>query len=206
MNGHEISKQAGVPASKVYETLDRLRGKGAVLVYESDPVRYAPVPYRDLLSTFSDRMTRTLELVSRSLAAVAMDTDARLTWSITGTGGVVEAVRGAIRHATQSISAVLDAPVAAELAPDLRDAAARGVRVEVVTSGPVDADLSGVGTVVENGTGGPTLVVGDGSETVIGALDGPGGPSGVWTHHPAMSLLARRHVEALSASGTNVSR
>src|SRR6266511_3076476 len=55
MNGNEVGKQSGVPTSKVYETLERLRVKGAVRVYESDPVRYAPVPYRDLLTTFSER-------------------------------------------------------------------------------------------------------------------------------------------------------
>lgn len=198
MNGHEISKQAAVPASKVYETLERLRGKGAVLVYESDPMKYAPLPYRDLLSRFSDRMTETMERVSRSLATVAIDTDAELTWSIVGTRNLVESVRGVIRNAVDAVAAQLDPPEVADLAEDLRAAAARGVRVEVVMSERADADLAGV-TVVEWPAATDTLgrlcvAVGDGTATVVGVIDGPGGSRAVWTHHPAVSLLAARHV------------
>jgi sugar-specific transcriptional regulator TrmB len=196
MNGHEISKQSGVPTSKVYETLDRLRTKGAVLVYESDPVKYAPRPYRDLLAAYSDRVSRTLDKVSRTLATVAMDTDANLTWSITGYGNVIEALRGAIRNAKSQIAAVLDESTAAELAADLTKAAERGVAVTVSapTSRPDRPD------------GRLCAVVGDNTETVVGSLAGPTGTTGstgttgptgttsatgVWTHHPAISLLAR---------------
>jgi len=185
MNGNEVGKQSGVPTSKVYETLERLRVKGAVRVYESDPVRYAPVPYRDLLTTFSDRLTRTVDKVSRALATVAMDTDANLTWTITGAGNVVEALRGAIRHAKTSIRAVLDDAEAAELDADLRAATERGVEVTVVAPGAAGA------------AGRLCLVVGDESETAIGVVGAPHGAGGVWTHQPAVSLLARQHVEAL---------
>jgi len=41
MNGSEVSKRAGMPPSKVYETLARLEAKGAVLVNFSEPVRYS---------------------------------------------------------------------------------------------------------------------------------------------------------------------
>jgi sugar-specific transcriptional regulator TrmB len=43
VNGHELSRNAGMLPSKIYETLGRLRHKGAVLVYESEPTLYAPV-------------------------------------------------------------------------------------------------------------------------------------------------------------------
>ncbi|OLB74275.1 MAG: hypothetical protein AUI14_24095 [Actinobacteria bacterium 13_2_20CM_2_71_6] len=183
MNGHEIGKHSGVPTSKVYETLERLRGKGAVRVYESDPVRYAPTPYRDLLSTFSDRMERTITKVSRSLATVAMDTDANLTWSITGAGNVVESLRNAVRNAKTRIRAVLDPPTADELAADLHAARERGVHVDVAPPLPGE-------------DGRLCVVVGDDTETVVGTLGAGRAASGVWTHHAAVSLLARQHVEA----------
>jgi len=43
-NGHEVAKTAGIPTSKVYETLERLAQKGAVLVQRSEPTLWAPVP------------------------------------------------------------------------------------------------------------------------------------------------------------------
>jgi len=200
LNGHEISRQSGVPTSKVYETLERLRHKGAVLAYESDPVKYAPRPYQDLLTSFSDRMTRTVEKVSRSLATVAMDTDAQLTWSVTGRGNVVESMRGAIRGAQQRIRAVLDAPEAAELSADLAAARAKGRRVDVVPASASAGDGDGGAGAGAGGRLG--LVIGDDSEAVIGAFDTPSGASGIWTHQPAMSLLAVRHFETLRSTNS----
>jgi sugar-specific transcriptional regulator TrmB len=204
MNGHEISKQAGVPASKVYETLERLRGKGAVMVYESDPVRYAPLPYRDLLSRFNDRMSEALGRVAQTLATVAIDTDAQLTWSVVGAQNTVEAVRGVVRNAERTIEAALDPAEATLLAADLRAAAARGVTVQLVTTGATDVELTGVSVTRRDpppvspdaGSGQRLcLAVGDGAATVVAALDAPGGARAVWTHHPAVSLLAARHVK-----------
>ena len=48
-NGHEVAKLAGIPTSKVYETLERLKQKGAVLVQRSEPTLWAPVPHRELV-------------------------------------------------------------------------------------------------------------------------------------------------------------
>ena len=45
-NGHEVAKLAAIPTSKVYETLERLKQKGAVLVQRSEPTLWAPVPHR----------------------------------------------------------------------------------------------------------------------------------------------------------------
>jgi sugar-specific transcriptional regulator TrmB len=202
MNGHEISKQSGVPTSKVYETVERLRGKNAVMVYESDPVRYAPTPFRDLLTNYSDRLAKTLDDASRVLAQVATETDARLTWSVTGQGNLVEALRNAVRHAERRLVALLPDTAAESLAPDLQAAAERGVAVEVVVAGENQPDLPGslrVRRIPPHPAGRLGLVVGDDEETVVTA---PDATAGVWTHHPAVALLARQHVAALMAGGS----
>ncbi len=49
LTGAEVGRRAGMPPSKIYETLGRLEARGAVLVNRSEPVRYAAVPHRSLL-------------------------------------------------------------------------------------------------------------------------------------------------------------
>src|SRR5919201_6450769 len=58
-NGHEVSKTAGIPTSKIYETLERLHHKGAVLVQRSEPTLWAPVPHRDLMARLRQQMEST---------------------------------------------------------------------------------------------------------------------------------------------------
>jgi hypothetical protein len=43
------------------------------------------------------------------------------------------------------------------------------------------------------------VVVGDGSETVLADL-GRDRPEGMWTHHPAVALLAAEHLRRLGGT------
>ena len=53
--GYEIARVAGVPTSKIYETLGQLASRGAVLVNRSEPVTYAALPHRDLTARLRDQ-------------------------------------------------------------------------------------------------------------------------------------------------------
>jgi hypothetical protein len=89
----------------------------------------------------------------------------------------------------------------AALAGPLRAAADRGVAVDLVTDGGAAADLpDGDGIRVrrrpEPDGGRLAVVVGDGEETVLADL-GRERPEGIWTHDPAVALLAAQHQRAL---------
>src|SRR6266540_701167 len=151
-NGHEVAKTAGIPTSKVYETLERLHQKGSVLVQRSEPTLWAPVPYRDLVGSLRQRMESTFSAVEQGLAQLGHEQDTALTWSLSGHGHVVDSMRRAID------------------------------RVRERPAGDPEDRLA--------------LVVGDGEETVLADL-GRDRPEGMWTHHPAVALLAAEHLREL---------
>ena len=201
-NGHEVAKTAGIPTSKVYETLERLRTKGAVLVQRSEPTLWAPVPHRDLLGRLRHDMESTFTAVEQGLAQLGYEQDTALTWSLSGRGHVVDSMRRAIERARERVDAAIPTAALAELAAPLRAAAERGVAVELVTDDGAAADLpDGDGIRVRHLDGGPgrgrlAVLVGDGEETVLADL-GRDRPEGMWTHHPAIALLAGEHLRAL---------
>jgi sugar-specific transcriptional regulator TrmB len=202
-NGHEVAKTAGIPTSKIYETLERLHHKGAVLVQRSEPTLWAPVPHRDLMAALRQRMESTFSAVEQGLAQLGHEQDHQLTWSLSGRGHVVESMRAAIDRAQQRLLAAVPAEAAAELAAALRAAAERGVDLELVAGDGAELDLPEgehvrVRRRSEPGTDGGRLgvVVGDGEETVLADL-GLDRPQGMWTHHPAVALLAAEHLRAL---------
>ena len=131
-NGHEVAKTAGIPTSKIYETLERLHHKGAVLVQRSEPTLWAPVPHRDLVAALRQRMESTFSAVEQGLAQLGHEQDHQLTWSLSGRGHVVESMRTAIDRSRERLAAAIPAAELAELAESLRAAAERGVTVELV--------------------------------------------------------------------------
>jgi sugar-specific transcriptional regulator TrmB len=179
-NGHEVSKTAGIPTSKIYETLERLRQKGAVLVQRSEPTLWAPVPHRELVARLRQQMDATFDAVERGLAQLGHEQDTKLTWSLTGRGHVVDSMRRAIERARERVAVAAPAAELAELAPALKAAAERGVAVDSHEE-PASDRLA--------------VVVGDEVETVLADL-GRDRPEGMWTHHPAVALLAAGHLRA----------
>jgi HTH-type transcriptional regulator, sugar sensing transcriptional regulator len=203
-NGHEVAKTAGIPTSKIYETLERLLQKGAVRVQRSEPTLWAPVDYRDLMAELRERMESTITAVEQGLAQLGHEQDTKLTWSLSGHNHVVDSMRRAIDRTRERLTAVVPASELPELAAPLRAAAERGVDIDLVAGDGVALDLPEgehvrVRRRAERGrdAGRLALVVGDGEETILGDL-GRDRPEGMWTHHPAVALLATQHLRDLT--------
>jgi HTH-type transcriptional regulator, sugar sensing transcriptional regulator len=201
-NGHEVAKTAGIPTSKIYETLERLAQKGAVLVQRSEPTLWAPVPHRELVATLRKKAEETFAAVEQGLSQLGEEQDNRLTWSLSGQGHVVDSMRRAIDRAQERLIAAIPGPELTELAARLRAAAERGVAIDLLAGSGTAADLPEGATVrvapyLESGAdrGHLAIVVGDGEETVVADL-GLDRPQGMWTHHPAVALLAEEHIRS----------
>lgn len=202
-NGHEVAKTAGIPTSKIYETLERLHQKGAVLVQRSEPTLWAPVPHRELVATLRNRMEATFSAVEQGLAQLGQEQDTRLTWSLSGRNSVLDSIRGAIDRTQHKLAAVIPAHEVDHLAAALQAAVERGVAVNLIVSDGANLDLPKSARVRVSRQPAAqaederlALVVGDGEETVLADL-GQDRPQGMWTHHPAVALLAEEHVRTL---------
>lgn len=203
VNGHELSKVAGVPPSKIYETLGKLRRKGAVLVYESDPVLYAPVPHAELLARLRNSTEGTLHDLERGFEGLTPEFDAGLTWSVSGSGNVVELMARAVRRAQGSVFGALWDAELRELAPALREAHVRGVELQVAVYGsfelgvPSTYDLALCGESASERLGGRRLavLVADRKEAVAAEFLGGAAAEGIWTENRPMSLLSVEYVK-----------
>lgn len=203
LNGHEVSRAAGIPPSKIYETLGRLHQKGAVLLYRSDPVLYAPVPYGDLLAGLRQRLEATMAEVQQGFADLAQEPDLGLTWSLEGTQGIVEAMTHAISRAGRRIFAALWDEELEYLAPALRAAHSRGVELQVAVYGafalgvPHTYDLTLCGRSSQERLDGRRLavLVRDDCETVVSELAGGGSDQAIWTENAVISLLAAEYIK-----------
>jgi sugar-specific transcriptional regulator TrmB len=145
-------------------------------------------------------METTFSAVEQGLAQLGREQDTRLTWSLSGRGNVIESLRGAIDRTQRRLVAVIPAREVDQLAAALQAAVERGVTLDLIVSDGAVLNLPNSEQVrVWRQSGSMpedqrlAVVVGDGEETVLADL-GQDRPQGMWTHHPAVALLAEAHV------------
>jgi sugar-specific transcriptional regulator TrmB len=202
-NGYEVARAAGVPTSKIYETLHRLTEKGAALVHKSDPVTYAAVPHRDLTARLRDQAEARLASVEAELASVPSGGEPGLTWSVTGVDNVLDLMRRVTDRAERTIFAALWDAELDHLAPALVAAHERGVELQVAVYGafqlavPISYDLSLCGASAEERLAGRRLAVliRDSVEAVA-AETHPGGAEALWSENRVFALLATEYAKS----------
>ncbi len=203
LNGYEVSRLAGIPPAKVYETLQRLQQKGAVLVYTSEPTLYAPIPSADLLARLRDHTERTLQTLEETFARIKPPSDPGLTWTMSGAEHILDAMDRALSRARQQVFAALWDHEVPQLEASLRAAQARRVEMHIALYGtyplniPFTYDLTLCGQSAQERLGGRRLsvVVVDSQETVVVEFTGQHHDQGIWTHNSVLALLAVEYVK-----------
>lgn len=204
LNGHEVGKRAQVPPSKIYETLQRLETKGAVLVQRSEPVLYAAVPYREVLATIRRRLEDDLALAEARLSELPAPREPGLVWSLRERAAILTACLAQIEGAGRSLYAAVWDEEIRVLGPALEQASARGVDVHVAIygratlDGPHCYDLADCGESARLRLDGRrvAVVVADFRDAVIAEFGAGESGEAVVTSNPILSLLGVEYVRS----------
>lgn len=204
LTGAEVSRGAGVPPSKIYETLARLETKGAVLVNRSEPVRYSAVPHADLLAVARSRFEADVFAAKEKLDRLPVQEEPGLVWSLRSRQAIVQAFARVTTGAKRGIFAGVWDEEMDDIGPLLEQAAARGVDTHVAIYGkrtligPQTYDLSECGASARLRLSGRRLavVVADDSETVVAEFGYRTPDQAVLTTNPVTSLLAVEYIKA----------
>lgn len=106
--GYQISKQAGIPRSMVYEALGRLDARGAVLKTEEHRATlYRPLPPSALLERHERSQSHLLERLRSELKRLYAERDEDRFWSISGRESVLSYARQLIQGASEEVMLVL---------------------------------------------------------------------------------------------------
>lgn len=134
--GYQISKQAGIPRSMVYEALGRLHTRGAVL--KTDDRRstlYRPVPPDILLDRFEQEHQNLIQSLRDHLRDLYKDQNGDRLWSVQGEGAVHSYVNRMITSAQTELMLVLPDPQLEILREGVQAAYQRGVAVSALLTG-----------------------------------------------------------------------
>ncbi len=185
--GYQVAKESGVPRSMIYQVLDKLIARGAVLTQAyGDLVRYAPDAPELLLERMQGDLAERVASLTASLQGLAVAPyGPGQVWNVAGRDNILARAREMIENAHQRVAvSVGDDDELDYLVRWLKRAQARGVGTTIVSPVAYQAD----GLAVRSCAGGSrfraavghglTLAV-DGDEALMGEVDRS--ETAVWT-------------------------
>lgn len=202
-NGYEVSKISLIPPSKIYETLQKLKNRGAIIDSQSDTVMYLPIEPEVLFSRIKDETERAVNDVLRDLSGVRQLEAFDLTWNITGAQGIHEKTNEIIARAQSEIYLSIWPEHSSCLEAGLAQAMERGVRIIAATFGPCCLSaqrIINLEACAENlslrARAKLSTVVCDNNEIVIGEFaEKQEASKGVWTKTPVIVFVAKEYIK-----------
>lgn len=202
-NGYEISKLSQIPPSKIYETLQKLKNRGAIMDSQTEPVLYLPVEPAALFSQIKADTEKLIATVIQDLAEVKPIDKFELTWNLRGQQAIQQKLAEIINRSTQEIYLSIWPEQAELLAESLYRARQRGVHIIAATFGkcelPADKaiNLEACATNVSRRAGSRlSAVICDNEEVVIGEFtDDPEASKGIYTKTPSVTLVTKEYIK-----------
>jgi sugar-specific transcriptional regulator TrmB len=202
VSGYELAKNSGIPASKIYQILNRLVDRELVLVIDSEPKKYLPVPPDNFLGRLKDNYQTTIDELTRKLNKVYAEEALadNYIWHIAEYENIIRKLNQFIEEAKNSLYLSVWDDEVDPIRDTLKKAEKRGVKITVVHFGQ---KLLGIGTEFPHGRehhirlarGGRriTLIIDD-RIVIVGHFSEEGGSNAAWTANPGLVLLARDYI------------
>ena len=135
-NGYQVAKQSNIPRAKIYECLDRLMARGAIVRVEtSDPNArlFAPTSPHELIEEMEDSSNTAYKLARDTLSRFQSDPKVvEVLWRVTSQRDLVAKGRSLSDEAKQSLHVALWKEEFDSLLPSFLDAAGRGLKMALV--------------------------------------------------------------------------
>jgi sugar-specific transcriptional regulator TrmB len=199
LTGYELSGRSGIPRSKVYECIERLKRKGLVLPVEGNPVRYVPVPPDELVRRLTSEFRSSVNDLEELLRRETTGDDVEYIFNLRGYEGIVGKAREIVDGAREQLDLALWDDELELLRGSCAEAAGRGVRIRLLSFGEGALDGAEVyrhrQLADSEFTGRWITVIRDGCEIITGEC--PDGGSGVaaWTRNRSLVYMSLKYID-----------
>jgi sugar-specific transcriptional regulator TrmB len=199
VTGYQLSKQSGIPRSRIYETLDRLSAKGFAVTLPGDPVEYAPLAAGEFLSQLKGQFDETLSTLETEIDNLTVAGQPESIWNLQGQASILNRARAMIARAQSSVSLAAWAQTIRALQAGLEAAAARGVRIVIISCGEIELAVGAhychafeehIGRADDNSI---NLVV-DGVEVLVGETEPAVECRAAWSRNAGLVLVTEEYI------------
>ncbi len=144
-SGYELARASGVPSSKVYEVLGRLREKDLVFATDGGrATRYIPADPDEFVARYAQRVTQALEGLRRDLRNLAGDDEVGYVWNVHGRDELLARAGELLGRAERTVLVSAWDEELGTLADAIAAAHRRGVKVAVIAYGTLAVEADAV--------------------------------------------------------------
>jgi sugar-specific transcriptional regulator TrmB len=184
--GYAVARTAGFARANTYAALEGLVRRGAARRAAGRPARYRAADPSSLMVLLAAEQGERLERLNRALADLGGKADP-VTRTLEGARAVANVVQQLVARASRRVDGVIAAELWRPTLPAWRRAATRA-RLQIRVAGEAE-ETQGLATPGAP-SGHPTMLLVDGTYTLVAALDGSGVLTGLWSGDPLVAILA----------------
>lgn len=199
---YELSKNASIPTSKIYEVLGRLSERGVITeVEEKDKKKVVPLPPDDMLDQYQSKLDDTLASLRKGLKSINNEGDLSTIWNIRDYDVLMNKADRLIRETKSSVLISCWPEELGKLEPYIKQAVERGVKSSVVLFGKGSIQsaqlfLHPIEDTVYTEKGGRGLVIiRDSEEVLFGNIGKDRSVSGANSRNPGFTTMAEDFVK-----------
>ena len=199
LTGYELSGKSGIPRSKIYECIERLKRKGLVLPVEGSPVKYVPVPPDEFARRLSSEFESSIQTLEELLEEDVQPESVDYIFNISGYGEIMKKAQEMIRDTNTYLDVSLWDNEAECLINDLFHAKNNGVQIRLIIFGnTIDGfkEIYRHRPLAENEFDGRWItVLSDKSEVLTGECSETNISIAAWTRNRSLVHTSMKYIE-----------
>ena len=199
---YEISRESGIPSSKVYEIIARLLEKKIVLlVIEKDKKKYIPIPPDEFLESRKSHFDKTLDNLKENLPEIRKNEGVSFIWNINEYEFLMDKAGRMIKNAETEVMLSVWREEFVILEKELEKADKRGVNIAIVHFGIPEKKIGQLfqhpieDTIYEEKGGRGFTLVCDGKTGLVGTVSKNLNVEGAWSHNLGFITLAEDYIK-----------
>ncbi len=202
VTGYELSKNSGVPASKIYQVLNRLKDRNIVLILDGDPARYVPQPPDEVFRKIRQNYLNGLEHLEAELEKIYSKKAPQIQyiWNLNGEMSILDKTRQFIGEAKREIFLSIWEPEYEKIQQTLINVQRSGILVQMVFYGTQKIALQHVyyhgheEDIYKKRHGRRLALTVDDQRMLIAHFPEEGLATAAWTENPGLVVLTKDYI------------
>jgi sugar-specific transcriptional regulator TrmB len=202
ITGYEVAKKSGIPASKIYQVLNKLVEKEFVIALDCEPVKYTPIPPSELLSRLKANFMHSLDALRPNLQEIYQNQQSsdNYIWQVSGRPAIIARINDFIGQANKKIHLSVWDEEIDEIRVNLKLAHQRKVTIAVVHYGEQKLGFGleyrhGREHTIRRQRGARRIALEvDEQKVILAHFLEDGNSNAVWTTNKGLVLLAKDYI------------
>ncbi|MBT3664225.1 TrmB family transcriptional regulator [bacterium] len=142
--GYEISGQADIPRSAIYNVLSRLVNMGLASSVGKDPRRYIPLPASSLIDSLHNKHNKRMDKLKSAIKDIDQNDEAFDFWHLHGYDNMIEKAKEVISLSSHSIAVSAWNREVKEIYDELKNAEKRGVKITIFSFTKIEEQVGNI--------------------------------------------------------------